>query len=711
MSTTTALAHISADGLRTQTVAEHLHGTAALCAQFAAAFGAESAGAYTGLLHDIGKYSVAFQCRLQGGSKVDHSTAGAQVAYHQGQPCSAFAVAGHHSGLPDGGTNTDTGQDSTFCGRMKKPVEPYAAWQQEIQLPPPPPMPPLKSGYEAAFYTRMLYSCLVDADYLDTEKFMADAPPPRGAHDTIDALLQKLNAYIAPWWDPKTPLNARRCEILRACLDAGAAGQRGLYTLTVPTGGGKTVASLAFALSLAAKQKMDRIIYVIPYTSIIDQNAAVFADILGEENVLEHHSGAEYAAGENADAADYRKALAAENWDVPVVVTTSVQFFESLYGSRASRCRKLHNIANSVIIFDEAQNLPLPYLRPCVAAIAELVRHYRAAAVLCTATQPALQPLFAEFAPELPLQEICPAPEKQQVAFRRTTLRNIGTVSQEDLAAQLADASQVLCIVNLRKTAQELYAAMPPEGSYCLTTLLYPAHRKALLQEIRQRLAAGLPCRVISTSLIEAGVDVDFPAVYRELAGLDSILQAAGRCNREGKRAAEESIVTIFTLEGHSIPTMIRQNADAANHVLRQYPDPATLQAIEAYFTFYRTLRGKAQQDAQNILLLFRNQLMPFATVAEKFRLIEQNTVTVYIPQGAGAALVEQLQTGWHSRALFRKLGQYGVSVYPQHLQKLELAGAVQQLDEDAWVLTDLRCYDAHKGLAMDVESGAAWFI
>lgn len=711
MDNTKALAHISEDCLRVQTVAEHLKGTARRCAAFAAVFGAEQAGYYTGLLHDVGKYSAAFQRRLHGGPKVDHATAGAQVAYFGGQPCTAFAVAGHHSGLPDGGTRADTDQDGTLQGRMKKHVEPYSAWEQEIQLPPPPPRPDAKNGYELSFYTRMLYSCLVDADYLDTEAFMDGSEPPRGQHADVPALLQKLHAHIAPWWQPKNELNARRCEILRACLDAGEAGRRGLYTLTVPTGGGKTVASLAFALSLAAAQGLDRVIYVIPYTSIIDQNAAVFADILGTENVLEHHSGAEWSADENGDPAAYRKALAAENWDVPVVVTTSVQFFESLYGNRASKCRKLHNIANSVLIFDEAQNLPVPYLRPCVAAIAELVRHYRAAAVLCTATQPALGPLFAEFAPELPLQEICPDPPRLYELFRRTTLQNAGCLTQETLGARLAAAPQVLCVVNRRKTAQELFAALPPEGSYCLTTLLYPAHRKALLTEIRQRLADGLPCRVVSTSLIEAGVDVDFPAVYRELAGLDSILQAAGRCNREGKRPAGDSLVTVFTLEEQPVPQMIRLNADTARRVLGRYADPTGPDAIEEYFTFYRKLKGDTQLDRKNILSDFHNKLMPFAEVADKFRLIEQCSTTVYIPRGEGAALVEQLRDGWRSRALFRKLGQYGVPVYPEHLQRLQAAGAVQQPDENLWVLTDLRCYDEKTGLSMDVESGQAWFI
>ena len=304
---------------------------------------------------------------------------------------------------------------------MKKSTEPYGSWKDEVSVPPLPSVSKGQSGdlLSLSFYTRMLYSCLVDADYIDTETFMNNTSAPRGGYDSMSALLERLQQHIAPWWNPSNELNARLCEILRACLDQGSHAERGLFTLTVPTGGGKTVSSLAFALSMAAAKKMDHVIYVIPYTSIIDQTVSVFSDILGEENVLAHYSCADYIINENASVSDYRKALAAENWDIPVIVTTSVQFFESLYSNRSSRCRKLHNIANSVIIFDEAQNLPLTYLRPCVAAIAELVQHYKASAVLCTATQPALLPIFAEFAPDLTAQELCPKPKQQYLQLQQ----------------------------------------------------------------------------------------------------------------------------------------------------------------------------------------------------------------------------------------------------------------------------------------------------
>lgn len=454
---------------------------------------------------------------------------------------------------------------------------------------------------------------------------------------------------------------------------------------------------------------------MIPYTSIIDQTADVFRKILGDENVIEHHAGVDYSVPEgDVDPALYRKALATENWDAPVIVTTAVQFFESLYGNRPSRCRKLHNIADSVVIFDEAQTLPVSYLRPCVAAIGQLVQYYGVTAVLCTATQPALRSLFAELAPSLTMQEICPDTQDLYEFFRRTTLRNAGELTEAELAAQLNALPQTLCVVNRRATAQRLYAMLEPEGRYCLTTLLCPADRKRLLKEIRSRLQEGLPCRVVSTSLIEAGVDVDFPSAWREEAGLDSILQTAGRCNREGKHPAAESVVTIFRLEGQRTPAMIRPNVDSTRHVLNAFPDPAQPEAIERYFSFYRAVKGDASLDQHQILDAFRTgfegRMFPFATVAEMFHLIDTATATVYLPVDEGAALVEHLRAGDVSRSLYRRLGQYAVNIYPEHLKKLLDAGAVEPAGVDSYILTDLSLYDRQTGLSLDVETGKGFF-
>ena len=387
----------------------------------------------------------------------------------------------------------------------------------------------------------MLYSCLVDADFLDTEAFMSGSNAGRSGYDPLPVLLERLSEYISPWRTPTTELNRNRCAILEQCLEK-ASGPRGIYTLTVPTGGGKTVSSLAFGLKHAVKNGMKRVIYVVPYTSIIEQNAAVFREILGENNVVEHHSGVCLDEDDETNRLNRFLRLAAENWDAPVIVTTAVQFFESFYSNRPSQCRKLHNVANSVVIFDEAQMLPTCHLLPCVGVMANLAARFRSTIVLCTATQPVLADLFRKFYPNQQIQEICPEIGDSFQKFRRVTYRDGGKLSNSALAEALSRENQVLCIVNTRKAAQEVFNLLPQEGRFHLSTLLYPEHRKEVLNTVRKRLKDGLPCRVVSTSLIEAGVDVDFPAVYREIAGLDSIAQAAGRCNREGKRTAQAAV-------------------------------------------------------------------------------------------------------------------------------------------------------------------------
>ena len=701
------LAHISQDGRR-QTVLEHLDGTAELCAGFAAAFRAEDQGRLTGLAHDLGKYSAAFQRRLNGGAKVDHATAGAAECGKLNQLSAAFAVAGHHGGLPDGGGQGDHYEDNTLCGRMKKAalgkLEPYEAWRQEIQLPVI-HRKEFPNFLEEIFFTRMLYSCLVDADFLDTETFMAGKVQERGGGDPIEVLGDKLQAHVSGWFPPKTELNRERCAMLERCMEQGERQPPGLYTLTIPTGGGKTTASLAFALCHARTHGLRRLIYVIPYTSIIEQNAQVFRDILGEKNVLEHHSGVLYDIDDEARAENARLARATENWDMPVVVTTAVQFFESLFANRASQCRKLHNLAQSVIIFDEAQMLPVPYLRPCVFAIAQLVKRYGVSAVLCTATQPALDGVFREFLPDKPAVELCPPDAFHLEIFRRVTFQRMGKLSWEAVAEQISGQQQALCIVNSRKSAQKIYSLLDPEGAFHLSTLMYPAHRKSILNEIRSRLKDGLPCRVVSTSLIEAGVDVDFPAVFREETGLDSILQAAGRCNREGKRPAGESVVTIFQGETPP-PALFEIPVAAGRQALNRYDCPDSPEAIRCYFQELLDLKGPEALDQKNILTAMERHYMPFRKIAERFHLIDSETKTIYIPLGEGEQLIQRLRSGERGRALFRALGQYGVSVYLQHFETLHLAGDLEVLEDGSAVLTNRALYNNNTGLSMTADDG-----
>lgn len=709
------LAHIAEDG-RMQTVAEHLINTANLAKGFARPFSAEAQAQLAGLAHDIGKYSAAFQQRLHGSSiHVDHATAGAAECWQRRQPFAAFAVSGHHGGLPDGGSPTDAPDQSTFCGRIKRKergrLESCEHWKQEITLPQPevPGFLMQNSSLELFFFTRMLYSCLVDADFLDTEAFM-DGRSREHNETCMEQLWNKLQSYISGWFPPKGELNRQRCEILERCIHAGQAQQPGLFSLTVPTGGGKTVASLAFALSHAKEHGLRRVIYVIPYTSIIEQTADIFRGILGRENVLEHHSNLLYDLEQEADTHTIRLAKATENWDMPVVVTTAVQFFESLYACRSSQCRKLHNIAGSVIIFDEAQMLPIPYLRPCVWAISQLTAHYNVSAVLCTATQPALEPVFREFLPSCPIRELCPPDISQQEVFRRVSFQHIGKLTWDDLAAQLMTHSQALCIVNTRKAAQAVYERLDSADRFHLSTLMYPNHRKQQLREIRRRLREGLPCRVVSTSLIEAGVDVDFPVVFRETAGLDSILQSAGRCNREGKRSPAESVVRIFDGE-EKIPPLFSTAVGAGREVMARHKDISSSAAIQDYFERLLDLKGKDAQDEKRILSLIQSEFFPFRTVAERFHLIDSPTRMVYIPLGEGAALTERLRAGESGRSLFRQLGQYGVSIYEQHFAALETAGDLEVLENGAAILRSTALYSSETGLSLRADSGKGLFI
>lgn len=715
MESTPYLAHIADDGRR-QTVLEHLIGTAALAKKLAQPFTAENQAELAGLAHDIGKYSMSFQKRLHGDTKrVDHATAGAYECSLLNQPLAAFSVAGHHGGLPNGGSQTDASDEATLLGRIKRgqqgKLPPYDHWKEEIQLPRADiPDFALKGFEEGMFFTRMLYSCLVDADYLDTEAFMTGQAREPSGSASIDQLWEKLKRYISGWFPPEGALNRQRCTILERCIHEGTQCTPGLFSLTVPTGGGKTVASLAFALAHAKEQGLRRVIYVIPYTSIIEQTAQVFRTILGDENVLEHHSNVLYDLEREATPQTIRLAQATENWDMPVVVTTAVQFFESLYACRSSQCRKLHNIAGSVVIFDEAQMLPISYLRPCVHAISQLIAHYQVTAVLCTATQPALAPIFREFLPGHAVTELCPPEVCQWDSFRRVSFQRTGKLTWDELAALLNEKTQVLCIVNSRKSAQELFQRLEGQGRFHLSTLMCPAHRRVQLQEIRRRLAVGLPCKVVSTSLIEAGVDVDFPAVYREMAGLDSILQAAGRCNREGKHPATESIVTIFQGENNP-PPLFATAIGAGNAVMLHHDDIASQDAIQDYFHQLLDLKGIEAQDLQHILPIIQTEFFPFRTVAERFHLIDSPTRTVYLPLWEGETLVERFRAGERNQDLFRQLGQYSVSIYEQHFSALDKAGDVEILEDGTAILWNTDIYSEETGLSLEADSGKGLFI
>lgn len=479
-----------------QPLRDHLIAVAGLAAVCGTKFRAGKAAGLAGQLHDLGKYTDGFQRRLSGGASVDHASAGARRVRELAKSGEdrlmaelvAYAIAGHHTGLPD-----REGNEGCLSDRLKKPLDSCdPVWRTEIAPDASGLMPGFKWTKESLPFQfgvlgRMIFSCLIDADRRDTEAFYArtEGRSVDRSWAALPAIVEGLVAAFDGYMDAKTanavttPVNALRAEVLSHVRNKAMQPQ-GLFTLTVPTGGGKTLASLAFALDHAKAHGLDRIVYAIPFTSIIDQTAAIFRDALGPDHILEHHSAIEEErANEREDRDKYQ--LAMEDWAAPIVVTTNVQLFESLFANRTSRCRKLHNLARSVIVLDEAQTIPLPVLRPCVAMLDELARNYRASIVLCTATQPALvAPDFCGgFAPEA-IRELAPDPHRLHSQLKRVTVRHAGEMSDDDLVIALKSASQALVIVNSRAHALALYRmAMDAglDGVIHLTTRQYAAHR------------------------------------------------------------------------------------------------------------------------------------------------------------------------------------------------------------------------------------------
>ncbi|WP_254460230.1 CRISPR-associated endonuclease Cas3'' [Xanthomonas sacchari] len=644
-----------------QSLPEHLNGVAERAAGNAEAFGGQAMAHVAGQLHDLGKYTVPFQARLDGDpTKVDHATWGARIAcarYGETGRLLAYGIAGHHVGLADGHRD-DLSSRSSLHERLSedyrlRELPPLAPdWEREVLLPAKLALPKSfkvhpraeRRAFQMTVLARMIFSCLVDADFVDTDAFYrriegrGTRAEDLGERPTLEALRERLDRHLAGF-PTEGGINPIRARILRD-VRAKAHRRTGAFSLTVPTGGGKTLASLAFALDHAIAHSLRRVIYVIPFTSIVDQTAAVFRKALDvqdrEDVVLEHHSALFDDPNKARQAIEKRK-LAMENWDAPIVVTTSVQFFESLFADRPARCRKLHNIAGSVVILDEAQTLPPHLLRPCVALLDELARSYRVSPVLCTATQPALRQDQGFPGGFEDVEELVDAPETLYAQLRRVRVRHAGTLDDAALAERLRQREQVLCIVNNRRHAQALFNATAEQpGARHLTTLMHARHRSAVLAQVRDDLRAGQPCRLIATSLIEAGVDVDFPSVLRAEAGLDSVAQAAGRCNREGRRQPDASEVLVFAPVDWLPPQEMKLFTEVFRDIERTHRDDLlALEAIHAYFQgLYRRL-GDNSLDKKAILTLLRDAMiddLPFDTLARTFKMIETAMRPVIVP-------------------------------------------------------------------------------
>ncbi len=716
------LAHVSEDG-RLHLLKDHLMGTAERAALFSAVFGFGSWGWLAGLWHDLGKYGPPFQkkiraaagegAHLEAKARVNHSTAGGLYAIERlgiAGRLLAYIAAGHHAGLPDWEADK-TGQ-AALSQRLEEKDLLEAALAggipREILDQPFPKEKPI--GRDPAFWVRMLFSCLVDADFLDTEEFF---DPEKASRRSGYPSLQELSSHFTSYMSAKqtaarkTPVNQIRTEILTRCIQK-SKDTPGIFSLTVPTGGGKTLSSMAFALNHAAIHGHRRIIYVIPYTSIIEQTADQFRQIF-PDGVVEHHSNLDDSGPESETA---RSRLACENWDAPIIVTTSVQFFESLFAARPSRCRKLHNISGSVVVLDEVQLLPPEFLRPILHALAELRTHYNVTVLLCTATQPAFDPHKEpgfDFQGLEGIVEIMEDPPALYESLKRVEVKVPANIHEprtwEDLAMELASIPSVLCVVNRRDDCRILWSLMP-EDTFHLSALMCGAHRSRCIAEIKARLADGLPTRVVSTQLVEAGVDLDFPVVYRALAGLDSIAQAAGRCNREGLLKCGQ--VVVFTPPSQPPAGILRQAAGIGAQMLRETdPDPLAPHRFTEYFRQLYWLQGSDRLDSKNILAVLNpdNKFrFSFRTAAANFKLIDdkaQAPVLVSYSED-GMKFIDQLKRLGPERWLLRKLQRYVVNL-PKHLHKrLYLEGALQEVHPGIFVQGHSAIYDDKLGFCPD---------
>ncbi len=710
----------------------HLEEVGRLAGDFASAFGASEWGRALGRWHDLGKYSQAFQeylsrtadpdAGVEGGGRVDHSTYGAQhaarlVGKHAGRVL-AFCIAGHHAGLADATSDDETARRRTLEARLaaghprvpQVQLPPNEPWSPQLKL--PFVLSPHNRGFQVAFFTRMLFSCLIDGDRVATEAFCnptqsADRNTPRAP---IDELRSKLHGYLQHRQREAaaTPVNRLRAQVLQDCLTA-ASLQPGFFSLNVPTGGGKTFSSLAFALSHAKAHRLRRVVVAIPFTSIIEQTADEYRTALGDlaqGTLVEHHSNI-------APKKDTRRnQLATENWDAPLIVTTNVQLYESLFAAATTPCRKLHRVARSVIILDEAQTLPVEVLAPTLFALKELVEHYGCTVVLCTATQPALNkrdgfPIGIDNVREI----VKDVPALYQ-ALKRVRINHLGKLTDDELARRLGVEPAALCIVNSRPHAAKVHEALVrvrQDASFHLSTFMCAQHRRHTLKEIRARLANREQCRVVSTQLIEAGVDVDFPVVYRAPAGFDSIAQAAGRCNREG--GLDHGSVYLFESDTPLPIGFLRNSAATARELTSRYADPLEPEAVRAYFELFYWSQSH-RWDNKNVLAALADELrekdkllLKFETAACLFRIIRDDQAQILVPYDTGARrLRDGLRRGEPvTFQLIRRAQRYTVGVYRHDLDSLLARGAVEEHEESGlFLLVNDAAYSRERGLAFE---------
>lgn len=693
------IAHKSKDG-REQSLQEHGQNVSRMAVSFAAPFGGEKLAERIGLSHDAGKNTISFQQYIRNPGKCaksPHAVIGATLNGIAGDFPSAVIVEGHHSGLHNM-CDTRSNLNTALAERGQDVVkaQEYFSTDAISQTAVFPEFARKNRVLGQFSFIKMEFSCLTDADYQDTERFMRGYSPRSYDYDGFSDIYDMFRKHVQPWIDkdnemmrrknqPLTKdeeINHMRTQMMLQCLDAGSNSRKGdIRTLSIPTGGSKTLSSFAYAIAAAKKDKsIKRIIVVIPFNTITTQTASVLREIVGEKNILENHSGFDFEDSKQGKLLQY----ASENWDIPIVVTTNVQFFESFFSNKPSKSRKLHNIVNSVIIFDEVQQFPANFLKPCIKCIESLAANFSARVVLSTATQPALEPYFDTIKP----CEIIDDSESYVEPFRHCNIENIGTIKAENLVMRIQKHKQCLCVVNEKDEAKSIYNAVKNgqcKNLYCLTTDITPYDREKLLRQIRQNLKDDEPCIVISTSLIESGVDVDFPYGYRELYGLDSILQTAGRVNRNGLRDCGNS--TLFVFDGPQEEYRALRNGTSrgcnesdnkksiTRGILQKY-DVDSPKAIHEYFSRLYGYKGDGL-DKFDIVKMASSKLIPFQDISQKFKIIDEDTVTVIISQTAEASeLVGKIRNQTATKDDIRKAGKYAVSVKRNKYDKYLAASA-----------------------------------
>lgn len=718
------IAHNDPDTGRVQTVAEHSIATAEMAEGFAVS-DLKILAYDMSLLHDIGKYQKSFQEKILFGKKarVDHSTCGAievKKLFSNGAASmiAQYCISGHHAGLPDGGTRSDNIDDPTLQGRLSNSdrFDDYSDYQNELHL---------KTINDSnimnlfkcaktkedmiecfAFITRYCFSCLTDADSLDTAKFYTGREDTELQSDFQDCLA-KINDKLSSF-QCVTELQKAR-SILQQQVYQKIDTDSEIYLMNMPTGSGKTLCSMKFALERALKTGKRRLIYVIPYNSIIDQTVAVFEELFGESARILRHQSSFCIDDTDCDEDDkIQLKNVTENWNAQIIVTTSVQFFESVYKNKRNKLRKLHNTANSLIIFDEAHMMPTEYLQPCLRAVSFITKLLDSEAVFLTATMPDFDALIKKFSLSSSIITELVTDKSSFTSFQKGSFVNSGEVSEEKLLQEAGQNPSALIVVNKRNTASRLYDKATGERFH-LSTYMSAYDRKRTIDNIKSaldRLYMDFPdltavpddrkIIVISTSLIEAGVDLDFYTVYRELAGLDSILQAGGRCNREGKRKNAVIHIFHFGISSKEVKNNITKG------LMERYGDISSAECITEY---YRRLYEFNEESIKKNTIAYGctgADNIEFASYAQRFNLIESNTVAVAVEcDGESAALIEQLKiTGYTNH---RKLQKYTFTVYEHELQELIRQGAVAEYG-GVWCLTNPDYYSSEKGITFEAK-------